>query len=303
MPVLIHLITALCLAVFLVLVPSGESSARQTFGLTPETDWKVTRIDAKSPQGKPYCVMATRFNKNVILSLAQNAQAGSSMALDFQSPKLVEGAEYDLKLKVEGIVTRDFRVNPVSKEAFVVRLAYDPEFIDALVQRKTLVFEFKQSALTFDLQNIDEGFQKLAECVDNLPADLAATSEEPGPQNDEQSKDVSAENTAAEAYTQTSKTAPASVSDVPETREEKSAQDMGGPGNLNVPRGPVSLASNTVSGSAAVSARPSGENASNENENNDSNSNAPQVPLPAERQQISSLNQNTASSGGMSAGK
>lgn len=303
MPVLIHLITALCLAVFLVLVPSGESSARQTFGLTPETDWKVTRIDAKSPQGKPYCVMATRFNKNVILSLAQNAQAGSSMALDFQSPKLVEGAEYDLKLKVEGIVTRDFRVNPVSKEAFVVRLAYDPEFIDALVQRKTLVFEFKQSALTFDLQNIDEGFQKLAECVDNLPADLAATSEEPGPQNDEQSKDVSAENTAAEAYTQTSKTAPASVSDVPETREEKSAQDMGGPGNLNVPRGPVSLASNTVSGSAAVSARPSGENASNENENNDSNSNAPQVPVPAERPQIASLNQNTASSGGMSAAK
>ena len=105
--------------------------AAKTAMLEPVTKWAVTKIDGSAKQAG-YCAVARRFRANTILTMARNPDGETSIALDFQAPKMKTGENTKVVLDPGAGEQRSYYISPVSEQAFVVRLGRDDNFTSAL---------------------------------------------------------------------------------------------------------------------------------------------------------------------------
>lgn len=124
----------------------------------------VTKVDATAKQGG-YCAMARRFKQNTILTLARNGANETSLALDFQAPKLTAGDNIKIILDPGVNEQRSYYISPISQQAFVVRLGRDDKFFNALQETGFLRIDANGQSYSFNLADIDEGNTKLQNCV------------------------------------------------------------------------------------------------------------------------------------------
>ncbi len=160
----------LCSAAILGLLGTSYGVATQAHAETrmmynPATQWSVSRIADKSQQGNDYCAAAQRFSKDAILTFARNLSSESSLALDFQKPKLNQGRVVSVTLDPGAGVQRFYEVMPASSKAFVVRMGQDDEFFTALEKTGFLRVGIEGNSYNFNLADINEGSFKLNSCV------------------------------------------------------------------------------------------------------------------------------------------
>jgi hypothetical protein len=143
---------------------SSSALAQKAALLAPVTQWAVTKVDATAKQGG-YCALARRFGQNTILTLARNGASETSLALDFQAPKLKAGDNIKIVLDPGAGEQRSYYVSPISPQAFVVRLGRDDRFFNALQETGFLRIDANGQSYSFNLADIDAGHDKLQGCV------------------------------------------------------------------------------------------------------------------------------------------
>ena len=139
--------------------------------LSPVSKWSVSRIEGAKAGGQPYCAMARRYSKDLILTVAQNPAREASLALDFQGNSFHAQQLFSLVLDPGAGQERKFQMRPSSENAFVVRLGNDPAFFDALKTTGFLRVGVDNKQYHFDIGDIDEGKAKLDNCIAYLEAD------------------------------------------------------------------------------------------------------------------------------------
>lgn len=135
--------------------------------LAPQTGWAVTSIEDDGRGTGSYCAMAKRFRNNLILTIAQNNNAESSIALDFAKGNFDTRQYFAVNLDPGGGQNRSYEIRPASRQAFVVRLGRDPAFFQALQKTGFLRTEIGGEIYNFNLADIDSGKQQLDSCVVN----------------------------------------------------------------------------------------------------------------------------------------
>jgi hypothetical protein len=145
---------------------STPALAQKGAVLAPVTGWAITKV--ADDAANPYCALARRFRQNTILTLAQNLQGETSLALDFQAPRLDPAQSMTIVLDPGAGQQRSFHVAPVSAKAFVVRLGQDVRFFDALQTTGSLRIDVAGEAYNFNLSDIDTGNNRLGSCVASL---------------------------------------------------------------------------------------------------------------------------------------
>jgi hypothetical protein len=159
-----------------VLLPTGQASAEVARLLQPNSSWAVSKIDAS--QGGAYCALARRFNSDMVLTFARNAQDESSVALDFQKKTLDQNNSYRLTMTPGYGQVRSFDIRPVSGKALVARLGQDYAFYDALARSGRLDVTVSGESYNFNLPDLNEGQTELNACLASLVQPAAGGSVE-----------------------------------------------------------------------------------------------------------------------------
>ncbi len=133
--------------------------------MEPLSKWSVSKIDGAHAGGRPYCAMARRYSKNLILTFAQNKAHESSLALDFQGSSFKAQQMFSLVLDPGAGELRKFEMRPASENAFVVRLGNDDKFFSALKTTGFLRVELDNRQYHFDIGDIDDGKHELDGCL------------------------------------------------------------------------------------------------------------------------------------------
>ena len=147
------------------------ASAQKGNMLSPVSQWSVSRIEGASAGGRPYCAMARRYTKDLILTVAQNQAREASLALDFQHNSFHPQQLFSLVLDPGAGEVRKYQMRPSSENAFVVRLGNDLPFFEALKTTGFLRVGVDNKQYHFDIGDIDEGKEKLDNCIAYLDAD------------------------------------------------------------------------------------------------------------------------------------
>ncbi len=145
----------------------APAQAAQNAMLQPVTKWAITKVDASGKQAG-YCALARRFKQNTILTMARNPAGETSLALDFQAPKLKTGENTKITLDPGAGEQRSYYISPITAQAFVVRLGRDDKFIDALQTTGFLRVEADGQSYNFNLADIDTGNSNLEGCIANI---------------------------------------------------------------------------------------------------------------------------------------
>ncbi|MAF97500.1 MAG: hypothetical protein CMH26_02575 [Micavibrio sp.] len=156
-------IGALTLAT-LVIEPSSVS-AQNINVVRPVTSWAVSKMVGVSGE---YCTIARRYQYGTIVTLAQNMNSESTLAIDFQRPILKNGTLLEVILDPGAGVQRRFNVQPISNQAFVARVGNDAAFFNALKKTGLLRVEVGNQSHHFNMTDIDNGRYELNSCISTL---------------------------------------------------------------------------------------------------------------------------------------
>ncbi len=160
--------TAIASGIFLIGSASQPAYAQKGAFLAPTTQWSVNKVDAAQGKGDPYCSVARRFQRSLILTFARNERLESSIAIDFQSPVLNSARLMQVVLDPGAGQQRKYEIFPVSNSAFVVRLGHDEAFFGALEKTGYLRIEAGGQTYNFNLADIDLGQSKLQSCLTSV---------------------------------------------------------------------------------------------------------------------------------------
>lgn len=159
----------------------SEALAQKGTVMSPSTSWAVTKVENGAG---PYCAMARKFNQSTVLTIARNDRSETSFALDFQRPVLRTQGTVKVILDPGAGQQRAYEINPVSSNAFVVRLGRDASFFDAIERTGLLRVEAGGQSYHFNVADIEAGEYKLDACVANMVMPAAgeemALTPEPG---------------------------------------------------------------------------------------------------------------------------
>ncbi|MCC6598950.1 MAG: hypothetical protein IT559_09195 [Alphaproteobacteria bacterium] len=142
------------------LVRNARAEANAVY--SPSTQWAVTQVGT---QGEAYCALARRYSGGTVMTIAQNAQAETSFALDFQSPLFQSGQMMNIVLDPGAGQQRNYEAQPVSGRAFVVRLGRDAPFFEALERTGMLRVEAAGRSYHFTVSDLRAGQDQMNSCV------------------------------------------------------------------------------------------------------------------------------------------
>lgn len=144
--------------------------------LGPVSDWAVSKANG---QNGDYCTLARRFKQNVILTIAQNQGAGSTLAIDFQRSLLQPQQPTRLVLDPGAGQQRSYNVTPISTRALVTKIGNEDSFFSALQKTGFLRVEVGERSYSFNLSDIDTGRGKLDSCLSSVAPPVPAISPAP----------------------------------------------------------------------------------------------------------------------------
>lgn len=158
-------------------VVSSSASAGQ-FSLAAQTNWAVSKVDGANENAR-YCAMARRYSHNVVLSLAQNMNSETSLALDFLSNSFDVNEHYRVVVSPGAGEHQEFEVKPVSGQAIVLRLGDNSAFMDALMVSERLDVSVAEHEYRFEMTDLREGQASLNGCVRGLSGEDVAKADDP----------------------------------------------------------------------------------------------------------------------------
>ena len=135
--------------------------------LKSQGKWVVSKMGGNADISS-YCAMARKFDKNIILTMAENKEGEISFAVDFQAPALRKTKDYTVTLSSGAGENRTFSVLPVSNKAFVVRLGRDDAFASSMKASNELVFGIDGKYYGFETGDINSVFSDMDKCISAL---------------------------------------------------------------------------------------------------------------------------------------
>ncbi len=135
--------------------------------LKAQGEWVVSKMGGNADIS-PYCAMARKFDKNIILTMAENKEGEISFAVDFQAPALRKTKDYTVTLSSGTGENRTFSVLPVSNKAFVVRLGRDDAFSSSMKASDELIFGVDGKYYGFKTGDINSVFSDMDKCISAL---------------------------------------------------------------------------------------------------------------------------------------
>jgi|GEM_PF-5047166 len=169
------------------IVASPSALAQKGTILHPQTAWAVTNVNDGSAD--PYCAIARRFRRNVILTFAENRDGMISVAIDFRDSSFDMNNKYDVILDPGAGEVRSYTLKPISAKAFVVRLGGDPNFFEALSRTGYMRVEVGGQSYNLNLSDVDKGLDTLNNCLGNNRPAPAQTPAKPEPLREAQHMD------------------------------------------------------------------------------------------------------------------
>lgn len=162
------LITSTCQLVMTTgfLTAISFSSAHAIEMLTPVTGWSLSKVTTQDTP-EPYCVLSRKYDRNVILSVAENVEEKVTFAFDLQSPNLNPEQDYDIEIMVGGDFNQKFTIAPATQSAFVFRVD-EAEFKKALWSAEQIEISVNRDRFSFSTRGFTDGQSRLDQCLDVL---------------------------------------------------------------------------------------------------------------------------------------
>lgn len=172
------LTSAASAGLFLAATSLPSAYAQKGTFLSPASQWAVTKVDGKGTSTQPeYCAVAKRYGGNAIMTIARNQSSETSFALDLQKTAFDQSRKLKVALDPGAGEQREFSVDPVSAQAFVVKLGRDKVFFDAIERTGLLRVEAGEQFYVFNVADIGVGETKLTSCLaSSAPPVTAAVS-------------------------------------------------------------------------------------------------------------------------------
>jgi hypothetical protein len=137
------------------------SAQAATMNLAPESEWSVSRVGGVVP----YCTVARKYNHNIVLSFAENANHNLAIGFDFQANKLDPNAVYDVGVETESGTGASFNVHPIGPTAFILGLEDDSVLRNQLWATSNLKISIGEDLYTVGTQGFREGRDLLQSCL------------------------------------------------------------------------------------------------------------------------------------------
>jgi|MDSW01.2.fsa_nt_gb hypothetical protein len=165
--------SVLALSAFLGAPHTAHSA---TISLTPESDWSVSRVGG----AVPYCTVARKYNHNIVLSFAENANHNLAIGFDFQTNKLDPHAVYDVAVETETGAAASFNVHPIGPTAFILGLEDDSVLRNQLWATSNLKISIGDDLYTVGTQGFREGRDLLQSCLSSFDINGTSSSSSSG---------------------------------------------------------------------------------------------------------------------------
>jgi chromosome segregation ATPase len=130
--------------------------------------WQVADVRGDDSGGQEYCVLSRAYNEDVAITIAENAQGETSVALHFLKEHMdfsgIDSAVFDPGAGQ----TREASATPLSDSSVMVKIGRDPAFFKALAKTGFLRVALKGQNFNFDLSDFDQGRSQLKACIASL---------------------------------------------------------------------------------------------------------------------------------------
>ncbi len=153
---------------FTAIAGMQQASAGAFHDLSPNSEWAVTKIESKNTGARPYCALAQRFTNDVVLTFARNQDDETSIAIDFQKPRLSQDQYYSVKVDAGFGQTREFNIKPVSDAAVVIKVGSDYAFLEALGRSSLMKADIEGYEYAFNIKDFSDGQMKMGGCLATL---------------------------------------------------------------------------------------------------------------------------------------
>ncbi|MCB9979999.1 MAG: hypothetical protein H6863_02540 [Rhodospirillales bacterium] len=155
-------------ALTVALVSSGGTQAgsinTSPIELTPRGVWSVS----KAGGAHPYCTLSKQYDKNIVLTLAENDEQSMTFALDFQKERFEPASMYNIILATDNGDSRSYDSSPANGSAFVIRIKNDAEFYKSLWSSHALSVAVNTENYTFRTADFLDGKSQISTCLSSL---------------------------------------------------------------------------------------------------------------------------------------
>lgn len=136
--------------------------------LSPRSGWEVTKIKPDDSSVPPYCAMSQTYTDETVLTIGRNIHEEFSLAIDFQSERLIRKHQYRLVVEVNPGFKRSFSVRPVSGNAIVVNFGKDKKLLTSLKKTSDIKMMLDGQTLQFSSKGLKSGARSLQDCLRSL---------------------------------------------------------------------------------------------------------------------------------------
>jgi len=168
-----------CMALMACSAFSSTSFAQVGVTYDAGSPWSIEAVEDGDNSNKSYCLAARQYRDGTILTFAKNRNVEMSLAVDFPKPRFKEGQNLQVVMDPGANQLREYDIQSASDHAFVVRLGYDQQFMDALSRTGFLRVEAQGESLNFSLSGIDELQTGLTDCLASTSQDIAVVDSVP----------------------------------------------------------------------------------------------------------------------------
>lgn len=153
--------------VFAAMTGIDNNAAANTFrDLSPNSSWAVSKIE--NTNARPYCALARRFTNDIVLTFARNKREETSIAIDFQKPRLSNNQYYNVTINAGDNQQREFNIKPVSDRALVLKIGSDQGFMKALTSGGEMKADIEGHVYAFKISEFADGENKMNGCLASL---------------------------------------------------------------------------------------------------------------------------------------
>lgn len=179
-----HLIRSLKTSVFTAILYSGLSLGASgpvlaSGVMKPVTGWSISKVGAENTPGY-YCTLARRYDRNAIITVGENVDRDTSIAVEFEEVVFNKDETYAVTIETSDGLRRNFQINPATTKAFIARISNDDQFYNSFWNSRGLLISINGQSYSFKTDDIIDGKGQMQLCLGGK-ADQQAVQAAPPP--------------------------------------------------------------------------------------------------------------------------
>jgi hypothetical protein len=132
----------------------------------PIGDWRGGAVPG--PNGKfAYCIAENRFDNKLVLMIARNSKGDISLAIGIPGAKMAKGTEFQMSVRVDETVKRNFTGIAQEPDLLVVSSPKDEELYESLRKGNRLIMQGPTDTAIFQLRGTGKVLGELKTCAQN----------------------------------------------------------------------------------------------------------------------------------------